>query len=518
MQKLPIGIQTFKDIRSDNYVYIDKTKIAVDLIENGRYYFLSRPRRFGKSLFLDTLKNIFEAKKELFKDLYIYDKYDWNKKYPVIYISFAEGVCKTREKILEKIQQNFETNQKNLEIECKEEHSMDRCFKDLILKAYEKYNQKVVVLVDEYDKPILDNIENIESSKMMREELKNIYSVIKGADEYIEFAFLTGVSKFSKVSIFSGLNNLEDITLDERYGDICGYTQNDIETSFKELLNGVDLEELKKWYNGYNFLGENVYNPFDILLFISKGYEFRNYWFETGTPSFLIELMKKYNYFIPNLEHIKVNDSLIGSFDIENIKIETLLFQTGYLTIKEKRRGRRGLEYILSYPNKEVLLSLNDHILDCLTNQYSEKFIFQDKIYECLESLNLDKLKDILRELFASIPYNNYTNNKIYEYEGYYASVVYSYLVSLGIELIAEDVTNRGRIDLTLKLDSRVFIIEFKVIDKIEKDSDKSSALEQIIKNNYAQKYQSQSKEIYLLGIEFCKDEKNICSFEWKKS
>ena len=513
MKKLPIGIQTFKDIRSDDYIYVDKTKIALDLIESGRYYFLSRPRRFGKSLFISTLKSIFQSKKELFRDLYIYDKYDWNQSYPVIYISFAEGVCKTREKILEKIEQNFEVNQRDLEIECKKKHSMDRCFKDLIKKAYEKYNQKVVILIDEYDKPILDNINDIEMAKVMREELKNIYSVIKGADEYIKFAFLTGVSKFSKTSIFSGLNNLNDISLDRRYSSICGYTQRDLEVDFKEHLTNVDMQRVKEWYNGYNFLGESLYNPFDILLFISKGFSFRNYWFETGTPSFLIELIKKQNYFLPKLSNLVVGETLLNSFDIENIDLEVVLYQSGYLTIEkeiEKRRG--GFEYKLKIPNLEVKISLNDVIIDFLTKQKIEKLKFQDDIYDSLYDLNLELFEDTVKKMFAQIPYNNYTGNKIYEYEGYYASVIYCYLASLGLEIIAEDVTNRGRIDLTIKFNYRVFILEFKVVDKA---GSQNSSLAQIREKNYAQKYNG---EIYLIGIEFSKEDKNICSFEWEKS
>jgi hypothetical protein len=246
MKKLPIGISTFKDIRSDNYIYIDKTKEALKLIESGKYYFLSRPRRFGKSLFLDTLKNIFEGKKELFENLYIYDKYDF-KSYPVIKISFSGDIF-SKEDLKLTLFDLLKDNQKKFQIECEHTIKASLCFKELIQKTYEKYNKKVVILIDEYDKPILDNIEKPDTSYELREELKAFYTQIKENDAYIQFAFLTGVSKFAKVSIFSGLNNLEDITLDEKYATICGYTHNDIKTSFKELLEGVALEKLKEWY------------------------------------------------------------------------------------------------------------------------------------------------------------------------------------------------------------------------------------------------------------------------------
>jgi len=297
MKKLPIGIQTFHEIRDKekNYIYIDKTNLAHQLIDKGKYYFLSRPRRFGKSLFLDTLKDIFEGKKELFEGLYIYDKWDWEITYPVIKISFGAGVVKSLDDVDDTIQELIEINEKRLGLECSNNTKHKKCLGELIRTAYEKYNQKVVILVDEYDKPILDNVTNKELSKEIRDRLKNIYSVIKDSDQYVKFAFLTGVSKFSRVSLFSGLNNLEDISLDKKYATICGYTHEDVKSHFAERLDGVDLVELKKWYNGYNFLGVGVYNPFDILLFFSKDKIYSNYWFETGNPSFLIEILKQKN-------------------------------------------------------------------------------------------------------------------------------------------------------------------------------------------------------------------------------
>ena len=514
MKKLPIGISTFKDIIEEGYLYVDKTFFVKKLVEQGRYYFLSRPRRFGKSLFLDTLKSAFEGRKELFNGLFLQNNWNWEEKHPVLKISFGAGVLRNQKELDE----TFEgmilrlKNKFNLELS---DISHKENFREIIEKLYQKFNQKIVILVDEYDKPILDNITDSYTAALMRDNLKNFYSVIKDSDEFIKFVFITGVSKFSKVSLFSGLNNLEDITLDENYSIICGYTQDDLEREFKDRLEHADLNEIKNWYNGYNWLGKSVYNPFDILLFFSKGREFRNYWFETGSPFFLIKLFKKNNYFIPDLEKVEVTESLLGSFDVDFIELETLLFQTGYLTIKKQKRVGPRLKYELKYPNIEVQYSLNDYILDYLTLDPVGKSKHQDSLYYALEAGAPEQLHESLKRLFASIPYNNFSKNRIYEYEGYYASVVYSYFAALGIELIAEDVTNKGRIDLTLKLNDKVYIIEFKVSN--EDSSDKELPLEQIKARGYSEKYTGRQISVYLIGITFSKKDRNISAFEWKK-
>ena len=511
MKKLPIGIQTFSKIREDDYTYIDKTKVALKLIDRGQYYFLSRPRRFGKSLFLDTLKNIFEGKKELFKGLYIYDKWDFEDKYPVIKISFGAGLHKDVEELKLTVQDLLEDNERRLKLNCTNRNRHKKCLQELIRVAYEKYNKKVVILIDEYDKPILDNITNKETAKEMRDELKNIYSVIKDSDEYIKFVFITGVSKFSKVNLFSGLNNIEDITVDANYATICGYTHHDIKTTFKEHLKGVDLELLKEWYNGYNYMGDKVYNPFDILLFISKGFDFRNYWWSTGNPGFLIELLKQKQYFIPEIENYEATDALLDSFEVEHIDLIALLWQTGYLTIKEKISDEFGVTYKLAVPNKEIQISLNSLIIDYLTEQKGKKIAYRRDLLKILRDANLEAFEKTIKALFASIPYNNFTNNQIQNYEGYYASVIYAYLASLGVETITEDTTNRSRIDLTLKFKDKVYIFEFKAVNEPE-----GKSLEQIKERRYFEKYQEYD-DIYLIGIEFCKREKNVCNFTWEK-
>jgi len=260
------------------------------------------------------------------------------------------------------------------------------------------------------------------------------------------------------------------------------------------------------------FLKDKVYNPFDVLKYL-KYKEFKNYWFNSGTPTFLIKLIEKNKYFLPKLSNLIVGEEIVNSFDVENISLEVIMYQSGYLTIdkvEEKRRG--GFNYRLYFPNKEVKISFNDYVIDYLiTKDYPIKEKIQDDLYDTLIDGNLEELKNALISLFASIPYNNYVNNKIYEYEGFYASVIYTYLQSLGVDIIGEDVTNQGRIDLTLFIEGKIYIIEFKVV------KEKKSALKQLNEKKYHIKYLNTKKYIYLIGIEFCKKKKNICNFEWKR-
>ncbi|TLU83938.1 MAG: hypothetical protein FDX21_06965 [Chlorobium sp.] len=505
MKKLPVGIQTFRTIIEGDYLYIDKTEIARVLIENYRYVFLSRPRRFGKSLFLDTLKNIFEGKRELFRGLLIEEQWNWEVTCPVIKISFSGGVHSTAD-LEEDLLHILKSNEERLGLKCENKSKAQYYFAELIKKASEKYQQKVVVLVDEYDKPILDNIENIPEALSIRDGMRDFYTKIKENDEYLRFTFLTGVSKFSKVSLFSGLNNLEDISLNPDYGAICGYTQLDVETAFAPYLEGVDMEKVKRWYNGYNFLGEKVYNPYDILLFIKNQKMFKNYWFETGTPRILIELIKKNNYFIPNFNGLKADDSLVNSFDIEALNLETIMFQTGYLTITRLMDSGMGVGYELGFPNKEVQISFNNSILQSMMASGSQKEPIRHELLNLINAGDVESLEPVIRRLFSSIAYNNFTNNDIERYEGFYASVLYAYFASLGLDIIAEDVSNKGRIDLTLKAEGRALLFEFKVTD--------TEPLEQIKTMKYYEKY---SGERYLIGIVFDPKARNISKFEWEK-
>jgi Predicted AAA-ATPase. len=279
MKLLPIGIQTFEKIRNSNYYYVDKT-MFVKKLEEGGYYFLSRPRRFGKSLFLDTLKEAFSGNKELFKGLYLYDNWDWNKKYPIIKFDLSQAYPDTEENLIKSINSFLRKIAKEHGITLEEE-IIGLKFQELIQKLYEKYNQKVVVLIDEYDKPILDVIEDIEKARRNRDMLKKFFEILKPSDPYLKLVFLTGVSRFSKVSIFSGLNQLNDITIDPSFATVCGYTQSELESVFEDRLKDFDKEKIKVWYNGYSWLGESVYNPFDILLLFDKKM-FKPYWLRQG--------------------------------------------------------------------------------------------------------------------------------------------------------------------------------------------------------------------------------------------
>jgi hypothetical protein len=512
MKKLPIGIQTFSQIIEEGYCYVDKTELIADLIKSDKYYFLSRPRRFGKSLLISTLKAAFSGQKELFAGLYLEKNHDWSIQYPVIHISLGRGVINQREILDMTIHSILRENASDYGVTLAETLP-HLAFSELIQKLAKKYGHRVVVLVDEYDKPILDNIDHPDIAIEMREGLKNFYTIIKDSDEYIKFAFLTGVSKFSKVNLFSGLNNLKDITLDKRYATICGYTEEDIKQVFFEYLDGVDFGMLQEWYNGYNFLGEKVYNPYDILLYLDSGL-FKNYWFETGSPSFLIKMIQERQYSVPRLDNIVASEVLLSSFDVNEMAIETLLFQTGYLTIREvKQQGARIL-YRLTYPNLEVRMSLGESLLNHFTNFPIQKEENLSAVYEALGKADIDSLRSIFHAFFASIPHEWYRKNRLAGYEGYYASIFYCYFTALGLDVIAEDTTSHGRIDLTVRMGSRVYIIEFKVAGK---KNDSPNALKQIKEKVYHDKYRQKGIDIYLIGVEFEKVERNIINFEWEK-
>jgi hypothetical protein len=509
MKKLPIGIQTFEKIINENCYYVDKTHF-INKLEQGGYYFLSRPRRFGKSLFLDTVKEAFSGNKELFKGLYIYGKWDWSKKHPVIKIDFAEGNIKTPEDLKIKLTEMFISLQREFDVEITFQTFSGK-LGELIYSLYKKYNQQVVVLVDEYDKPILDAIENTEYAKENREILKDLYSALKKADPYIKLAFLTGVSRFSKVSIFSGLNQLRDITLSSEFATICGYTQTDLETVFADRIKNFDKEEIRKWYNGYSWLREKVYNPFDILLLFAEK-QFRPYWFETGTPMFLIKLFKQNKYYLPKVENLTVGEELLSNLDIDNIRPENLLFQTGYLTIKDVIEESTERIYILNYPNFEVKKSFNSYFLTNLIPDPTTKTETDTAIKSALRDNQIEKLKDILHRFFASIPYDWYRKNDLESYEGFYASIVYALFSGAGFETVAEDTTNKGRIDLIVIYNNKVYIIEFKVVE----DQPEKTALKQVEEKRYYEKYLGKYEEVYLIGIEFSKKNRNIVDFQWK--
>ena len=508
-RKLPIGIQTFGEIIAEDYYYVDKTGIAADLVQSGKYYFLSRPRRFGKSLFLDTLKELFEGRQSLFKGLAAETCWDWSKKYPVIRISLGAGVVASREELNQVLHQQLSHHEDRFALPAAFPDLRSR-FVNLIERVHAQTGERVVVLVDEYDKPILDRIEQPELELPIREGLKDIYSVIKDCDAHLRFAMLTGVSKFSKVSLFSGLNNLTDITLDARYSDICGYTDADVDTVFAPELPGLDRAQIRQWYNGYNWLGTRVYNPFDLLL-LFRNREFRPYWFESGTPTFLVKLLADKQFFTPDLARLQSSMTLLSTFEADQITPEALLFQTGYLTVLEVNEPMPGMwVYTLGYPNREVETSLNAALLGGYGAQERSSFQARLKLFDLLRSANLPALKDLFHAFYASIPADWYRKNKLASFEGYYASIFYSYFAALGLDIRLEDNTNQGRIDMAVLFQAQVFLFEFKVVEL----SPEGRALQQIKDKGYADKYTSRGEPIHLIGVEFSKASRNIVGFE----
>ena len=507
-KKLPIGIQTFAKIREENCYYVDKTPLALQLLQKGTHYFLSRPRRFGKSLFLDTLKELFEGNEALFQGLAAQDQWDWSVQYPVLRFSFGnekfidpDGLPNILNTQLSHFEQHFGITRQF-------DHAGGR-FADLLVQLHEKTGLPVVVLIDEYDKPILDALRLPDVARANRDFLRGFYGTIKDYDTHIKFSFLTGVSKFSKVSLFSGLNNLKDITLDSRYSTLCGYTDNDIDTVFALELEGLDRDEIRAWYNGYNWLGEGVYNPFDILqLFDNR--EFSNYWFETGTPTFLVDLLIDRKIPTLNLNNMLSSSAMLSSFDVEKIDTEALLFQTGYLTIKHTQRAGGQVFYTLGYPNQEVYQSLNESLLTALVEDSASQTRQSLKLYELLLVNDFAGLKDLFQSFFASIPYHWYTHSDMQSYEGYYASVFYSYFAALGLTVTVEDATNLGRIDMTLEFNQQIYIFEFKVVELVPE----GNALQQIKDKGYEDKFRQLGQPIHLIGVEFSKDNRNVVGFE----
>ncbi|MBS7348956.1 MAG: ATP-binding protein [Comamonas sp.] len=510
-KKLPIGIQTFRHIREEGYYYVDKTAFVHKLVTGGKYYFLSRPRRFGKSLFLDTLAELFEGNEPLFRGLYCHDKWDWSVRYPVVRLSFGAGLLQEAQRLQAKIHDLLSVNEQRLGLSLPPGLDVPQRFSALLRQAEEKYGQRVVVLVDEYDKPILDNLTDSETSRQMRNGLRDLYSVIKDNDAHIQFAFLTGVSKFSKVSIFSGLNNLNDITVDADYSAICGYTDEDVDTvfapEFAPELAGLERQQIRDWYNGYNWLGTAVYNPFDLLLLFDKR-QFRPYWFETGTPTFLLEVLMQRGTFTPSLANLRCDDGLLNSFDVDYMATEALLWQTGYLTLRGQRLLGARSEYTLGYPNLEVKSTLNDALVKALSGNPSAASRAMGDLYDLLMANHLAGLQQHLHSLFASIPHDWYRNNPITQYEGYWASVFYSHFAALGLDIALEDVTNKGRIDMTVLFNGHIYLFEFKVVEVLEqsakgkgKGKGKGKALAQLQARNYAEKYRARGEPIHLIGV-----------------
>lgn len=379
---LPTGIQTFADIRNSNYYYVDKTPYLLEIAKE-RAVFLSRPRRFGKSLTIDTLDELFSGNKALFTGLYAENNWDWETKYPVIRIGFTEGETDSAEFLKNNIHGQLLANAKKFNIELSNSKYLSILFKTLIEDIAKQQQSKVVLLIDEYDKPMLDNI-NKPHILEIRSVLRDLYSVIKGQDAHLRFSMLTGVSKFSKVNIFSGLNSLTDISLMKQYSAVCGYTQNELEDIFAPELTNVNIRKMKKWYNGYNWCGESVYNPYDVLLFFKKQ-TYTAHWFQTGSSAWLVDNLATNQLSMHDIENITYNEMDLAKFDIDEMSPVAILFQTGYLTINQVKERAMGIRYTLKYPNIEVQQSLNEVLLNKYLGQNYHIANEQNKLYDYLQ-------------------------------------------------------------------------------------------------------------------------------------
>ena len=511
-RKLPIGIQTFRKIREGGYYYVDKTTHIKRLVEEGEQYFLSRPRRFGKSLLLDTVKELFEGSEELFRGLAVHGQWDWDVRRPVLWLDFGGGNFADPDWLREDAAEQLEALERNAGVAVSEGSAPAR-LRRLIAELHERTGRRVVVLVDEYDKPILDALEAPEVARANRNFLRGLYSVVKSCDAHIKFTLLTGVSKFSKVSIFSGLNNLTDITLEPAYSAICGYTDADLDSLFAPELPGLDRDQIRLWYNGYSWLGEErVYNPFDILLLFRQR-RFKAHWFETGSPKFLVDALLRRGVPTLELDGMTSSEALLSAFDVDEMAIEALLFQTGYLTIvgEEDRGGR--IRYRLGYPNLEVRQSLNERLLVALLPDAPRRLADEGPLRELLAANDFAGLEAFFRSVFAGIPHQWHTRNDIQKYEGYYASVVYSCFAAHGLDLVAED-SGGGRADMVVRCNGGVYVFEFKTVER----APEGRALAQIKEKGYADKHRRSGQPVHLVGVEFSREDRNIAAFEVERA
>ncbi|MEM6262295.1 MAG: AAA family ATPase [Bacteroidota bacterium] len=508
MKPYPIGIQDFEKLRKEGYLYVDKTRQMYNLISSGSYFFLSRPRRFGKSLLLSTLKYIFQGKKALFEGLWIEDTpYKWEV-HPVVHISFGSlgfqdvGLKAALEAEIEKI-----ANQHSITLT---EQGLARKFRSLI-EQLGSGTQKLVLLIDEYDKPMVDYLEKPEVVAENQRAIKSFFSVIKDSDPYLAFFMLTGVSRFSKVSLFSDLNNLHDITFHPEYASIGGYTPEELIHYFETAISQVAqihnttqsalLRNIQTWYNGYQSQqGNPVYNPFSILSFFSSG-RFANYWWETGTPTFLLKLLRK--QLVYDFEDLTVGFEVFDNYMLENMDWRSLLLQTGYLTLKSEDFKTNTV--ILTYPNREVEISLTSHLLAYYRNADREESqaLFR-QIQDALFYRDLQKFIELINVLFASIPYNLFEEKR----ERFFHAILHLTFRGMGILTQSEVSTSKGRVDCVVHTPEVMYVMEFKL------DAPAKVALRQIQEKQYGAPFLEGGKKVLAVGICFLSQKKAVA--EWK--
>jgi len=519
LKKLPLGVQTFGEIITGDYVYIDKTQYVYNLTNDAKCYFLSRPRRFGKSLLLDTIAEVFGGNRELFKGLWIYDSDFAFDKHPVIRLDMSNIANETPEILKESIMACLDMCYLAEGLEIKDSNPSD-AFKRLIILLHAKYSQKVVVLIDEYDKPVLDHITDADVAEANRQVIKGFYGILKSMDAHLRLTFVTGVSKFTKTSIFSELNNLYDITLTEKYANICGIEIGDLETHFGDhirYLSGLDSmkhygsihDEILSWYDGYSWDGKTrVLNPFSLITFFMQE-RFVGFWFDSGSPKFLIDLIKEKPGDYTNLNNLEIMEYMLDTMDIKKVMVEPLLFMTGYLTIKEVRQTRRSPVYLVDMPNFEVREAFNLHVISALTDNDALRTRNAYRgLVEALQVGDLQGMLDVLRGLFASIPYQLHIRH-----ESYYHSIFYAIMNVVGLDIQAEVSVSNGSIDAVAEFEDRVYVMEFKYEDCPPEADDGQKqklfektldlAMEQIDEKGYIDRYLGSGKAIYKVGFAF---------------
>ena len=512
---LPLGVQSFRSVRQDGHYYVDKTPHIERLVRHGSRYFLSRPRRFGKSLLIDTLAELFQGSEELFRGLAIHDRWDWSVRRPVVTIDFARGDFSTTARLRATILNRLADACEKAGVPVRHDQASDR-LAALIEALHAKSGHRVAVLVDEYDKPILDNLESPDVARANRDFLSGLYGTFKACDAHIRFLLLTGVTKFSKVNLFSGLNNLTDITLDPRFATICGYTQEELDTVFAPELNApelkrLDRDKIRKWYNGYRWLGEPVYNPYDVLLLFDTR-KFRPHWFNTGTPRFLIDMLARRGVTSFALETIETDESMLSAFDVDHIGTEALLWQTGYLTIVGSEEDEDDYEvFRLGYPNLEVRRSLNRHLFARMTGRPTDPgSALWRGLARALRTGDAAGVESELRALFAGIPHDWHARNEIAHYEGYYASVFYAFLLGTGLDVRAEESSAAGRADIAVMLDAAVWLFELKIDER----ASEGAALAQLRERGYADRHRRGGRAVHLAGIHFSEESRTVTAFE----
>lgn len=506
--KYPIGQQSFSSLIINGYIYVDKTKFIEKIIKGGQYYFLGRPRRFGKSLFLSTLKCFFEGRRELFKGLYA-DSMNWDwESYPVLHIALNMMDYKKPvmlEPLLDSFLREWEKEYGINNIA----HDISMRFREVIKRAYEVTGKQVVILVDEYDNPLVDSLDNEELFDDYRRQLSAIYSNFKSSADYIKLVFLTGVSRFGKVSVFSGLNKIRDISFDDEFSDLCGITDKEIDQYFSEGINNLSKKEritkeearneLKHYYDGYHFSTSltDIYNPFSFLLAMERR-ELSNYWIESGRTEFISKKIVKHKLDLETFLNSKCTRETLIGIEPDSPNPLALLYQTGYLTIKDY--NRRSKAFTLGLPNTEVKEGLIDNLLPYYSsiNRHEATIVVFDMVDD-LERGNANEFMERLKRLFAGYSYEMRLDN-----ENNFHNVIYMLLLLIGINVQTEHKTSDGRIDLLITTDKYRYVIELKV------DSTPEEALNQIKDKEYPLQFETENRKLIKIGANFSTETRRL--------